>query len=249
MLMMEQGIFWPDVTRDPEDGGLGFDFEWNLHFTTDLLRYMSLDAEGRKAENTLLMNGMLGNYFHNAVISLSRGMGLFERNILLETVNGRYAEKEALLRAAYVYLFTHPGKKLLAEGEDNGTPFLRDLLALYAEDAALFEEDYLEEGFEWIRCFDEERAMIAFSRESAEENDYLLCVFNFSDEDLPRVGIGVPYAGRYKEVLNTDKAVYGGNGSVNSRARVSKEEECDERANTLYIRMAARSAAVFRFQG
>ncbi len=249
MLMMEQGIFWPDVTSAPEDGGLGFDFEWNLHFTTDLLRYMSLDDEGRKNENTLLLNGMLGNYFHNAVISLSRGVGLFDRNVLLETVNGRYDEKEALLRAAYVYLFTHPGKKLLTEGEDNGTPFFKDLLTLYNEDAALFEEDYLEEGFEWIRCFDEEKALIAFSRESAEEKDYLLCVFNFSDENLPRLGIGVPYAGRYKEILNTDKTSYGGCGTVNPRAKATKEEECDERANTLYIRLAARSAAVFRFQG
>lgn len=247
ILSIEEDVDWPDSTSPVEDGGLGFDFEWNLHFTKHMRRYLELDAEGKKWEHHFLEDSMLYNYFKNSVISLSRGMGAFDAAEYFLSVNGNDEEKRAVLRAMYLFMIVHPGKKLFATGEIADHGFLRDLLALYNEEPALSADDFAEEGFEWIHTFDDRGARAALLRKSGS-GEKLLAVFNFSDQNIMRYQTGVPCAGKYQELLNTDDKSYGGSGIINPRARASKPSECDERENSLFIRLAARSGAVFRVE-
>lgn len=248
LLILEEETDFPDVTASTEDEGLGFDYKWNLHFTEDLLHYLSLDQKGRKSAHELLLNGMLHNYLEHFVISLSRGMGYFDPDSFLAGIDGKDRDKKALVRAAYGYLFLHPGKKLLADGEDFGSPYLADLISLYEREPALSLHDFEEDGFEWINTMDDEHLALSFLRKGERKEDTLLVVANFSDEDFPLYQVGVPYPGKYKEILNSDDLAYGGSGKVNPRARAAREVEFDERKWSLNLRLAARAIAVFRYQ-
>lgn len=245
VLMMEEDTDWPDVTSPVEEDGLGFDYKWNVHFTQDILSYLSKDARGRQQNHELLLNGMLHNYLGHFIISLSRGIGAFNPDDFLGRLNGTKEQKLALVRAAYAYLFIHPGKKLLTEGEAFQPDYLKDLLRLYRTEPALWEHDYEEAGFEWINTMDDEHSVLSFIRRGENEKDTVVAVFNFSDEDFAQYQVGVPYEGSYMEIFNSDDRRYGGSGEINPRTHATRKEEFDERENSLRIRLAPRSAAVF----
>lgn len=248
LLILEEDTDWPDITSSTEDGGLGFDYKWNVHFTQDMLEYLSKDSRGRQTSHELLMNGMIHNYLDHFIISLSRGIGIFDPESFLNRINGTSLGKEALLRTAYTYLFLHPGKKLLATGEEFQPDFLKDVLTLYRTEPALSAHDYEESGFEWINTMDDEHSILSFARKGKEKDDVIVAVFNFSDEDFSQYQVGVPMKGIYKEILNTDDRKYGGSGEINPRPHASRKEEFDERENSLRIRLAPRSAAVFQLE-
>ncbi len=249
ILILEESVDQPDVTAPSEDGGLGFDFKWNLHFTQDVLRYLAMDSPGRRNGSALLQNGMLHNYLDRFVISLSRGIGSFDRHRFLAGVDGTDQARAALVRAVYAYLFCHPGKKLLADGEVFGTEYFARLLSLYRDEPALSAGDYSEAGFEWINTMDTEHSVLAFLRKNGAETGTLLVACNFSDEYLPACRTGVPYPGRYREILNSDAASFGGSGKENPEETSSESVPCDERSESIVFRIAPRSAAVFRYLG
>ena len=250
LLIMEEHVDWPDTTAPSDEDGLGFDYKWNLHFTRDVLSFLAMKEEDRKKNLTLLQNGMLNHFFEHYMISLSRTLGPFSEETFLEGVDGDTPEKRmALARLAYVFLFTHPGKKLLTEGEDVNTEFFRALLRMYAEEPALSKTDYSEAGFEWVNTTDTENGVLTFIRRGIDRTDTLLVAVNTSEEAYDQYQAGVPYPGRYKEIFNSDDKTFGGSGDVNPRARSTRHEEKDERADSLRFRIAARSAAVFRYQG
>ena len=247
---MEEHVDWPDTTAPSDEDGLGFDYKWNLHFTRDVLSFLAMKEEDRKKNLTLLQNGMLNHFFEHYMISLSRTLGPFSEETFLEGVDGDTPEKRmALARLAYVFLFTHPGKKLLTEGEDVNTEFFRALLRMYAEEPALSKTDYSEAGFEWVNTTDTENGVLTFIRRGIDRTDTLLVAVNTSEEAYDQYQAGVPYPGRYKEIFNSDDKTFGGSGDVNPRARSTRHEEKDERADSLRFRIAARSAVVFRYQG
>ncbi len=248
LLMVEEDVDWPDLTGSQADGGFGFDYKWNLHFTKDMLEYLALDSDGRKAHHEDLLNGMLHHYMEHFIISLSRGIGYFDQTAFLEKIDGEGAEKEALLRCAYGYLFLHPGKKLLTVGEEFDHAYLKDLIGLYRQMAALWKYDYDERGFEWINTMDSEHSVLTFARKGDTKEETLLIAVNFSDEAFPEYQVGVLYEGKYKEIFNSDAAVYGGSGMVNARARSSRKEVFDEREYSLRMRLAPRAVAVFQYR-
>ncbi len=248
LLMMQEEVDWPEITSKQDQDGFGYDYKWNLHFTKDMLSYLSMDSKGRAENHDSLLNGMLHHYMEQFVISLSRGIGNFDREAFLQNFDGNETEKEALLRAAYGYLFLHPGKKLLTTGEDFNHAYLKDLIGLYKNEAVLSKYDYDEKGFEWINTMDSERSVITFLRRGDEKEETLLVAVNFSDENLPEYQVGVPYEGKYKEIFNSDAALYGGSGAVNARARSSRKEVFDEREHSLRMRLAPRSIAVFQYR-
>lgn len=248
MLVMTEDVDWPDVTAPAEEDGLGFDYKWNLHFTQDMLQYLGLDSEGRRREHNVLTNGMLQHYFEHYIISFSRGIGAFNRRQFSDRIDGKGESRAALLRAAYGYLFMHPGKKLLADGEVFSKDYQKALLALYKSEPALSVYDYDERGFEWINTMDSEHSVLTFLRKGASADETLLVVCNFSDEDFTNYEVGVPFEGKYKEILNSDSEDFGGTGRTNSRSRASRAVSCDERDYSLRLRIGPRSIAVFRCQ-
>ena len=249
ILSLEEDTDWPGTTEAVEEEGLGFDYKWNYHFTRDVIRYLSLAGSGKRKESVLLTRGMLHNYLARLVNSLSRGIGVFDRPRFLSGVEGSPEGKMSVIRAAYVYLFTHPGAKLLAEGEEFSSKLLKDLLALYRSETALFKYDDREDGFEWINTMNEEHSVLAFLRKGDTPEETLLVLCNFTDESFSQYKAGVPFAGKYKEILNTDDVKYGGTGKINPRAKSAKPVPADERDYSLRMRIAPRSAAIIRFQG
>lgn len=248
ILIMTEDVDWPDVTAPAEEDGLGFTYKWNLHFTQDMLNYFGLDSEGRRREHAVLTNGMLQNYFEHSIISLSRGIGSFDRRRFADRFDGKDKARAALMRAAYGYLFLHPGKKLLSDREVFNKPYQQALLSLYRSEPALYLHDYEESGFEWINTMDSEHSVLTFLRKGDTPGETLLVVCNFSDENFDQYQVGVPYAGSYKEILNSDHTDFGGSGKINPRARLSRDEAYDERPQSLRLRIAPRSAAVFKYQ-
>lgn len=249
LLIIEEDVDWPDLTQPLDADGFGFDYKWNLHFTNDMLTYLRSIPDGAAQNHELLLNGMIHNYLDRFVISFSRGIGQFNADEFLNSLQGSDEEKKARLRTAYAYLFTHPGRKLLTAGEDFQTDYLKRLLSLYKNEPALWTYDFDEAGFEWVNTMDEQHSILSYLRKTDKKTDTLLVVCNFSDEDFPQYQVGVPYAGEYREILNSDDLMYGGSGELNPRLRASRKEEYDERENSLRIRLAPRSAAIFKYEG
>lgn len=249
LLIIEEDVDWPDLTQSTDSDGFGFDYKWNLHFTNDMLTYLRSIPDGAAQNHELLLNGMIHNYLDRFIISFSRGVGRFDAKAFLDALQGTDEEKMARLRTAYAYLFTHPGRKLLTAGEDFQPEYMKRLLTVYRNEPALWAHDFEEEGFEWINTMGEGHSILSYLRKADKEEDTLLVVCNFSDEDFAQYQVGVPYAGNYREILNSDDLLYGGSGELNPRARVSRKEEFDERENSLRIRLAPRSAAIFKYEG
>ncbi|HUM83138.1 MAG TPA: 1,4-alpha-glucan branching enzyme [Lachnospiraceae bacterium] len=248
ILIMEEDVDWPDTTGALDDGHLGFDFKWNLHFTQDMLHYLSMTPEERVKSHEILMLGMLHHYLEHYIISLSRGIGMFDGEKLRADVYGSKPEKDASLRCAYAYLFAHPGKKLLTDRETFSDGFFSVLLGLYKNEKAFYELDYDESGFEWINMTDDVNCVLTFMRKAGDPKDIIIAACNFSEKKFDRYCIGVPFEGKYKEIFNTDGAGYGGSGFVNPRARISAKQECDERENSIAIRLAPLSVSFFKYQ-
>ena len=150
------------------------------------------------------------------------------------------------------YLFMHPGKKLIymdhkiKDGVPELVKYIKDLLNLYRNSNELYELDKVSAGFEWINNISANENIISFARKSADGNMYMI-VCNFADYAYEKYSIGVPFAGKYKEIFNSDAALYGGSDFINKRVKASKEVECDFKDNSIKINIAPLSVIVFKY--
>ena len=239
MMIAEESTPWPGVSRPPGAGGLGFDFKWNMGWMNDTLEYFSREPAGRTAHHDLLTSG-LGNAFQeNYVLPLSHDEVVHEKGSLLGKMPGDSRARFANLRLLYGYMYGHPGKKHLFMGGEIGQEtewdcgrgldwhllaswpharlwrFVADLNRLYRSEPAFFEGDCHEAGFEWIDFSDAEHSVLAFMRHALGGSPSLLFVFNFGLVARHDYRVGVPEAGYYREVLNSDAECYGGSGLGN----------------------------------
>ena len=183
---------------------------------------------------------------------------------------GVLEDKFANLRISYTYMMTHPGKKLLFMGQDIGefrefdetretewsliqhephkglNRLVKDLNSLYRKKPALHALDTSPEGFEWINCISPEKCMVSFLRKAEKKEEVLVVVVNFANTAQKFV-IGVPYEGKYKEILNTDAKCYGGLGRVNSDVIFVMEEEVDGKPYSFTMESAPLSASIFSY--
>lgn len=248
LLVMEEDVDWPEVTSSIDDDGLGFDYKWNLHFTQDMLSYLGASQEGRRVKHNELLNGMLNHYFDRFILSYSRGIGPFDRAAFLQKIDGDEKNRISLLKTAYVYMMTHPGKKLMTTGEDWLNAFFRDLIHLYRTEPALYVHDFEEAGFEWINTMDSEHSILSYMRIGDAKEQLLLVICNFSDSEFDDYRVGVPYKGIYKNILSTEDARYQGKGDAGTPSVRADEIEWDERPFSISVKMAERSAVIYHFQ-
>lgn len=125
--------------------------------------------------------------------------------------------------------------------------YMKALLQLYRACPALYREDFRAEGFEWINCLEWEKNLLIFLRKTEREEDTLLIVCNFSNVVYEDYQIGVPFRGKYKEIFNSDAAAFGGGGNVNPRVKMSREEECDERKQSIKVKIPPLGISVFQY--
>lgn len=235
----EESTAWPMVSRPAYVGGLGFGLKWNMGWMHDTLDYFSKEPIHRKYHQNKLTFSIWYAFFENFVLPLSHDEVVYGKGSLIRRLPGDDWQKFANLRLLFGYMYGHPGKKLLFMGGEFGqwdewyheksldwallqypahqgvSNWVRDLNGCYRNEPALHEVDFSNEGFEWVDFHDAESSVIAFLRKGKNKRDTVLVVGNFTP--VPRIGyrLGVPRAGFWKELLNSDAEQYGGSGHGN----------------------------------
>lgn len=271
LMIAEESTAWPLVTASVEEDGLGFDYKWNMGWMNDFLGYMKYDPVFRGAHHNELIFSLVYAYSERFMLSLSHDEFVHGKGSMLNKMPGEGDRKFANMRAALGFMLAHPGKKLLFMGQDFAQErewseersldwdlvsedghsqmqkYVKALIALYKEHSALYEADYQLDGFEWINTLEWEKNMISFIRRGKSKKDCLLIICNFSDLAYEDYQIGVPYAGKYKEVFSSDATLYGGSNVINGRAKISKKAECDERVNSITVKVPPLGVSIFKY--
>ncbi len=239
MTIAEESSAFPMVTAPTYLGGLGFGFKWNMGWMNDILSYIQMDPVYRRYHHNKLTFSLFYAFSENFVLPLSHDEVVHGKRSLLDRNPGDLWNKFAGLRALYGYTMAHPGKKLLFMGGEFGhfiewkfddqldwfllayerhAPLqscVRRLNHLYREYPALHEVDNSWDGFQWVTANDVDNSVAAFLRTDRRGNA-LLCVANFTPVFHPIYRIGLPYAGVLRELMNTDRAEYGGSDQYNA---------------------------------
>jgi len=269
VLIAEESTAWPKISGDLNDGGLGFDFKWNMGWMNDFTEYMKQDPLFRKGCHGALTFSMMYAYSEKFILALSHDEVVHGKASLINKMPGSKEEKLANLRLAYGYMITHPGKKLLFMGQDFGQErewseersldwfllndpkhaellkYMQELMKLYKKYPALFAKDFLPEGFEWMSCQDADHSMISFVRRGEEGDKDLYVVCNFTPVVYNDKPMGVPFAGKYKEIFNSDATEFGGSGVVNAKQLTSKPVAIDGRENSINMNIPPLGIAIF----
>ncbi|MGA2637796.1 1,4-alpha-glucan branching protein GlgB [Methylocella sp.] len=237
--LAEESTSWPGVSAPTSAGGLGFGFKWNMGFMHDTLEYMELDPIHRRWHHDRLTFGLLYAFSENFVLPLSHDEVTHGKGSLLSKMSGDDWQSFASLRAYYGFMWGHPGKKLLFMGQEFAQrrewrenesldwhlldapahkgvqTLIRDLNRLNRELRALHARDRDPGGFAWIIGDDRDRSVFAFARFGEAGDPPVVAICNFTPEPRHAYRIGLPRAGSWREILNTDAAAYGGSGVGN----------------------------------
>ena len=239
MTIAEESTAWPQVSRPTYAGGLGFGLKWNMGWMHDMLNYMSQDPVFRNYHQNEITFSLMYAFAENFLLPFSHDEVVYGKGSMLRKMPGDNWREFANLRLLYGFMFGHPGKKLLFMGDEFGQwaewdhdaelewnslkePFhdglkrwVHDLNMLYRGERSLYETDFNPSGFEWVDCKDSQRSIISFLRRGRDANNQLLFVCNFTPVVRQNYRIGVPCDGYWKEILNSDAALYGGSGQGN----------------------------------
>ena len=235
----EESTSWPGVTRATNLGGLGFSMKWNMGWMHDTLDFVSRDPIYRSYHHHEMTFSMLYAYSENYVLPISHDEVVHGKGTLWGRIPGNDHVKAAGLRALLAYQWAHPGKKLLFMGQDFGQRaewseergldwfqldehsfssgiqrFMADVNTLYRSRPALWSQDSRPEGYSWIDANDSANNVLSFLR-FGSDGSVLACVFNFSGSEHSRYRLGLPLAGTWREVLNSDATIYNGSGIGN----------------------------------
>ena len=258
------------ITGDPKEGGLGFNYKWNMGWMNDFTNYMRCDPLFRKNNYGELTFSMLYAYSEDFVLVFSHDEVVHGKGSMIGKMPGETLEKKAEnLRAAYAFMMGHPGKKLLFMGQEyaqvaewnegaslewglleypvhkNMQDYVKALNRLYREHPALYEMDYDPDGFEWINCSYQNESMIIFLRKSRKSEETLLFICNFDNMEHEKFRVGVPFHGKYKEIFNTDAKDFGGEGRVNGRVKTSRKLEWDEKDDSIEVYIPPMSVSIY----
>ncbi|MFV0527343.1 MAG: GlgB N-terminal domain-containing protein [Lachnospiraceae bacterium] len=249
MIIAQEDGYWPHLTGEVDSQTIGFTYKWNRGWTESILQYFSVPLLERSAQYEELTLSMVYAYYENFILTL--GIRDIED---LAVFAKRFEEDEpakgSTLRLLTGYQFTHPGKKMLpftATLESEQQTYLSELLQLYKTHPALYSLDTSAEGFEWLVHMPAEYNIVSFLRQSENVEDTLLVVCNFSAAPCEEYTLGVPFDGKYKEILNSDHTRYGGSGYINPRIKTVREQETNGRQYTLRMKIAGMSIAIFRY--
>ncbi|MBR2655725.1 MAG: 1,4-alpha-glucan branching protein GlgB [Loktanella sp.] len=250
MTVAEESTSFPAVSQPVHDGGLGFGYKWNMGWMNDTLSYMQRDPIHRQYHQDSMTFGIHYAFSENFILPISHDEVVHGKGSMLTKMPGSEAERFANLRAYYGFMWTHPGKKLLFMGCEFAQPeewnhdaelnwtaaaepahagvqkLVQDLNGLYRNTPALHRRDCEPDGFGWIRT-DAAQSVLAFLRHGDDGDAPVLVVCNFTPVLRDRVQIGVPHAGFWQEMLNTDAAAYGGGNHGNLGGVTAVETACD----------------------
>lgn len=235
----EESTAWPMVSRPVGDGGLGFDMKWMMGWMHDTLDYFKRPTKYRKFHQNDLTFSMMYAFAENFMLPLSHDEVVHGKGSLFGRMPGDEWQKYANLRLMFAYMFTHPGAKLLFMGGElaqykewnhdgeldwalltrspnQGINLLvKDLNALYKSEKALHELNFEEAGFEWLDCADYKNSVFVYIRKGKAAEEVLMVIGNFTPQPLETYRVGLPEAGVWQEVFNSDHSRYYGSGLLN----------------------------------
>lgn len=237
----EESTSFPGVTRPTSEGGLGFDYKWNMGWMHDTLQYFKNDPVYRSFHHGTLTFSLLYAFSEKFLLPFSHDEVVHLKKSMLDKMPGDVWQRFANLRLLYAYQWSHPGKKLLFMGGEFGQwrewsearsldwhlldeepkhrqlqLCLQQLNRLYQNEVALHEEEYSWEGFQWIDLHDYERSILSYSRRSPASGETILVILNFTPIVRHGYRLGVPEAGVYQELFNSDSEMFGGSNVVNT---------------------------------
>lgn len=236
LMIAEESTAWPSVSRPTFAGGLGFTMKWNMGWMHDTLAYFSKDPVYRHYHHDLLTFGLLYAFSENFILPFSHDEVVHGKRSLLDRMPGDAWRKFAGLRLLYTFMFSYPGKKLLFQGcefaqgrewdfnaeldwfllerepHQGIQRLVADLNRLYRRQRALYDQDFHDQGFEWIDCHDSSQSVLSYVRKDRTGEANLVALFNFTPIPRPGYRLGVPAPGFYRMLVNSDAGLYGGSG-------------------------------------
>ncbi len=269
----EESTAWPMVSRPTYLGGLGFHMKWNMGWMHDTLDYFSADPVYRKYQHNKLTFSIWYAFAENFMLPFSHDEVVYGKGSMIGKMPGDEWQKFANLRSLYGYMYSHPGKKLMFMGSEFGQwkewnhdssldwdilqyptheklqRWARELNQLYRNEPALYERDFELAGFEWVDFHDSDKSIICFLRHGQSEADTILIVCNFTPVPRHNYRFGVPQAGFWKEMLNSDAKEYGGAGYGNLGGVESAPVPLHGKYNSITLTLPPLSVIFFKRQG
>ena len=272
MLIAEDSSAWPLVTKYQADGGLGFDFKWNMGWMNDTLKYMEQDPFFRKSHHGKLTFSFMYAFSENFILPLSHDEIVHGKNSILNKMPGYYEDKLAHVKNLYSYQMAHSGKKLNFMGnefvqglewryyeqlewqllkDNKGSQdiqkYVKALNKLYLEEEALWHDG--QDGFEWIEHENINENMLIFLRKTPNMEDFIIAVFNFSGKDHEKYPLGVPLEdGEYEAILDSNEKKFGGSYQGRKRKYKPIKKSWNYREQYIEIKIAKNSAIFLKYK-
>ena len=269
LMIAEESTAWPKVTYPVDEGGLGFNFKWNMGWMNDICHYIKLDPYFRQFNHRDITFSLMYAFSENYILPLSHDEVVHMKGSFLGKMPGENSEKFAGVRAFYAYMLTHPGKKLSFMGAELGQwnewhyeysldwhllqyephrqihKFFQAANAFYLAEPALWEQDDSWQGFQWLCADDHTANTVAFLRWDREGRP-LIVVCNFSPIHRKGYYVGAPFPGAWAPVLNTDAAEFGGSGLGDTAPIKTVNTPCHDQEQALSIDLPPMSVMVYR---
>ena len=270
LTLAEESTAWGGVSRPTYAGGLGFSIKWNMGWMNDTLRYFHKDPIHRRYHHDELTFSLIYAFTENFMLPFSHDEVVHGKGSLLDQMPGDLWQKFANLRLLYSYMWTHPGKNLMFMGCELGQwnewncnsslqwdllqwdshkglqKMISDLNAVYRREPALYEVDFDSAGFEWVDSHNREASLLGYIRRAKDPNDFVLVFCNFTPTVHHEYRLGVPVAGNYKEIFNSDSQFYGGTNIGNGMGLASEPIEAQGREHSIKLSIPPMGVAMFK---
>lgn len=272
IMIAEDATDFPMVTKPTDVGGLGFNYIWNIEWMNDILEYFEEKHLFRKYLHKNITFDFVRLFSEYFILPLSHYEVINGKKPLISKMPGDYWQKFANFRLLMGLLITYPGKKLIFMGDEFAhmdewkekeqldwdlynysshevsNRFVRDLIALYKKEKALYETDHFEDGFLWIDENNIDQSIFSFIRKNKDSSELLVIILNCSPAFYEDFKIGVPNEGSYKEILNSDRDYYGGQNQFNSLVLHTINEKCHNFNHCLKVKVPPLGISILKFQ-
>ncbi len=271
LMIAEESTDWPTITKPVSEGGLGFNYKWNMGWANDMYEYVAQDPVYRKYSHDKLTFPMMYAFNENYIYPISHDEVVHGKKSLIDKMFGSYENKFASMRAFMTYMMCMPGKKMTFMGTEFAQfrewdyenqlewfmldyprhkqmqDFIADLNNFYLSSKQLWEIDNSWDGYEWIEANESEWNIISFKRKAIDDSE-LIIVVNFSPVTRENYTVKVDIAGKYEELFNTDQYKYGGGGTVNSKKLSTSvyTDDTGKEQNYFSINLPQNGAVILR---
>ena len=271
LMIAEESTDWPMITKPVSQGGLGFNYKWNMGWANDMFEYVELDPVYRKYKHDKLTFPMMYAFNENYIYPISHDEVVHGKKSLIDKMHGSYDDKFSLMRAFMTYMMTMPGKKMTFMGTEFAQfrewdyenqlewfmldfprhkemqHFIAALNNFYLANKELWEIDNSWDGYEWIEPNESDWNIISYKRRSIDKSE-LIIVINFSPVTRENYTVKVNEPGKYEELLNSDEFSYGGKGIINGKNIKTSQYDCEsgEKQNYFNINLPSNGAVILR---